>query len=114
MRKGGEWPMRLTEDLREAVEESGLPVLGEVLAALDSWINGSEWSELFDAIAHARVALDDFERAVVRRARVDGVTWDEIAEYVGLSRQGAQKRFTGIGVEELDALEELHTRRLAA
>jgi hypothetical protein len=104
-----------TQELRVAIEESGLPVLAEVLAALDRWINAPDWSsEVFDAIARARVALDDFERALVHQARVDDVTWDQIAEFVGLSRQGAQKRFKGIGVEELDALDELHQRRIAA
>ena len=107
--------MEQTESLREAVAESELPVLEEVLTALDRWLcTDYQWPEVFEAIAHARVALDDFERALVREARVDGSTWDDIGGYVGLSRQGAQKRFKGVGVEELDALDELHQHQLEA
>jgi hypothetical protein len=49
---------------------------------------------IVDAVAQRRQAEDTIERRVAM-ARVNGVTWDQIAQALGVTRQGAQKRYGG-------------------
>ncbi len=43
-------------------------------------------------IVSARAALDSLERTLVVRARSYGSSWSEIADPLGLSKQGARRR----------------------
>lgn len=86
-----------------------LPLLREMLRLLESWLEvGNSWDDVFEAYDDARQALRDFESDLVRRARLDGENWDAVAGYLGLSRTGAQKRHQKLGIDELDALDDLH------
>jgi DNA-directed RNA polymerase specialized sigma24 family protein len=44
------------------------------------------------ALVNLRPALRRLEEELVVRARLDGLTWDEIADALGMSRQGAMRR----------------------
>jgi len=46
-----------------------------------------------EAVRHSRQVLEDLEASVVAEARSAGVTWLEIGELYGLTKQGAQQRF---------------------
>lgn len=46
-----------------------------------------------EAIAAIRRHLADFEFAAIEAARQRGATWSDVAEALGISRQGAQVRF---------------------
>ncbi|MDP1818328.1 MAG: hypothetical protein Q8K58_00355 [Acidimicrobiales bacterium] len=48
-----------------------------------------------DAARRAREAADDLEQAHVAAARAAGLTWAQIGEVYGLTKQGAQQRFRG-------------------
>lgn len=99
---------RLTELLVE-LEELQVPA---VPALLSVWIKaaygGSYWDEILAATLKAREGVEDFERLIVKWARLDGETWADVAVAFGLSRQGAQKRYGFTGSSELDALEDVH------
>ena len=45
------------------------------------------------AIAEWRRELDRYEATVVRRARVIGMPWQQIATALGVSRQAVHKRY---------------------
>ena len=45
------------------------------------------------AARELRRAADRTEAAVVRRARLQGLTWAEIAEQLGVSRQAVHQRY---------------------
>ena len=45
------------------------------------------------AVAELRRELDRFEATIVRRARVAGMPWQQIATALGVSRQAAHKRY---------------------
>lgn len=47
-----------------------------------------------EAIAAIRRHLVDFEFAAIAAARQRGATWSDVAEALGISRQGAQVRFS--------------------
>jgi DNA invertase Pin-like site-specific DNA recombinase len=46
-----------------------------------------------DAAAELRKAADRLEAAVVRRARVGGMPWSEIAKHLGVSKQAVHKKY---------------------
>lgn len=46
-----------------------------------------------DPVRRLREAADKLERAHIDAARAAGLTWSEIGEVYGLSKQGAQQRF---------------------
>lgn len=53
-------------------------------------------------IAQAAAAVDAAERKLherVRDARANGVTWDEIGEALGVTRQSAHRRFSATSEE---------------
>jgi len=45
------------------------------------------------ATAQLKQAADQMEALVVRRARVRGMSWSEIAGYLGVSKQAVHKRY---------------------
>ncbi len=45
------------------------------------------------ATVELRRAADQMEAVVVRRARVRGMSWAEIASYLGVSKQAVHKRY---------------------
>ena len=45
------------------------------------------------ATAQLKRAADQMEALVVRRARVRGMSWAEIAGYLGVSKQAVHKRY---------------------
>jgi hypothetical protein len=47
-----------------------------------------------EAIAAIRRHLVDFEFAAISAARERGATWGDVADALGISRQGAQVRFS--------------------
>jgi hypothetical protein len=64
--------------------------LSVALGALD--VADGPMSRL-DAARRLREAAEDLEAAQVEAARKAGVTWSEIGECYGLTKQGAQQRF---------------------
>jgi hypothetical protein len=55
------------------------------------------------AIAAIRRHLVDFEFAAISAARERGATWGDVADALGISRQGAQVRFSKQREAGLDA-----------
>lgn len=104
--------MRDAARLAELVEELEELQVPAVPALLDVWIKaaygGSYWDEILSGVVRAREGVEDFERLIVKWARLDGETWADVASALGLSRQGAQKRYGFSGSSELDALENVH------
>lgn len=49
--------------------------------------------QLLSRIAHQRFELDRAETIAVRRARNAGLTWQEIAASLGVTRQAVHKRY---------------------
>lgn len=47
-------------------------------------------------IVTARAALDSLERMLVVRARSHGATWSDLAQPLGLSKQGTRRRHLAI------------------
>jgi hypothetical protein len=43
--------------------------------------------------AALRAELDDLETLIVRQARAEGASWGEIADPIGITRQGCQQRW---------------------
>lgn len=54
--------------------------------------DGNPTDALF-AAAEARKELDRTEAALVRRARLQGMTWEMIAVSLGVSKQAVHKRY---------------------
>ena len=50
------------------------------------------WRRGLRELAELRTALDRLEAALVDRARLDGATWDELAEALAVSRPTAHRR----------------------
>lgn len=100
--------------MRESAEELGLPAVVEVLQVLIELHHGQLWEDLFDAVTRAKQAIGDLEREAVRWARMEGETWESIGDYLGISRQGAQKRYGSTDLRELDELDALHRAEVEA
>lgn len=99
--------------VRDAVDGFDLPVLGDVVDALEALAASyNTWRDVFGPLHRARDGLDHREREVVRWARMERESWDDIAEGLGLSRAGLQKRYARSDLAELDALEGLHHAQL--
>lgn len=69
-------------------------------------------------LAKIKHAVGDVSRAsnrlrrVVGEARAEGATWTEVGEAIGITQQGAQKRY-GTPGERADVVEARNTRRAA-
>ena len=64
-------------------------------AAFDRLDNGHALHAL-EAVTAAQVGLDVITRQAVAQARADGVTWQSVADALGLnSRQAAEARYGG-------------------
>lgn len=64
-----------------------------VAKALEDLQRAKTPAKRLDAARRAREAADKVERANVEAARAAGLTWAEIGEVYGLTKQGAQQRF---------------------
>lgn len=68
----------------------------------------------------ARAALDSLEAMLVVRARSHGATWSDLATSLGLSKQGARKRYLAIDPifqrrsQNPPTIEEYHAEMRAA
>ena len=67
-----------------------------ILAALGALDVADGPMSRLQAARRLREAADELEAAQVEAARKAGVTWIEIGECYGLTKQGAQQRFRGI------------------
>jgi len=64
-----------------------------ILAALGALDVADEPVSRLEAARRLREAAEELEAAQVVAARKAGVTWNEIGECYGLTKQGAQQRF---------------------
>lgn len=64
-----------------------------IRAALDAHRAARDPVERLDAARVLREAADQLEAAAIAGAREVGVTWGEIGELYGMTKQGAQQRF---------------------
>ena len=64
-----------------------------IAKAVDSWAAARTPAERLAAARQLRAAADRLERESVEAARAAGLTWAEIGELYGLTKQGAQQRF---------------------
>lgn len=65
----------------------------ELLRHLDLAVNCSDYRTALASAAEVRAWLDHDLPVIVRGARKDGATWQEIGDMLGMSRQAAQQRF---------------------
>lgn len=56
---------------------------------------GDDPREGLRAAAEARKMVERQQDAAVRRARVAGLTWAEIATHLGVSKQAAHRKYRG-------------------
>ena len=67
-----------------------------------------------EAVRWARERMDELESATVRAARESGTTWQDIGAVYGLTKQGAQQRFSGVAAPQpgqTSAETSAHSRR---
>ena len=102
----------LLEDLRKRATEADLPAVPELLAAIEEFRLGLDWDwdweTILAKVAAAREAVDQFERTVVRSARLEGETWDSIADGLNSNRHTVRYRYGRNDLEELDRLDQAH------
>ena len=67
------------------------------LVALVSAAEGEDPIRALRAAAELRRQVDRLAATQVRRARVQGMSWVQIAEALGVSKQAVHKRFGGGG-----------------
>ena len=93
-----------------------VPLAGDLAELLGLLYGGSYvlFEDVFAALRRLRGGVDQIEREIVRFARFGDATWEEIGEWLGLTRQGAHARFRATGMDELDELDELHETEQAA
>jgi hypothetical protein len=96
------------EDMKELALKASLPAVPEVLEALEQVEFGTYVEDSLRAMARAREAVEELDRVAVRVARLHGLSWEEIGEELGLTRQGARYRYGRNDLAELDQLDELH------
>lgn len=63
-----------------------------VAGATDRGANATALSAL-EWTAALRADLDDLETSIVHQARVEGASWGEVADPIGITRLGAQQRW---------------------
>ncbi len=56
---------------------------------------GDDPREALAAAAELRRQAERLQDAAVRRARVAGMTWSDIAELLGVSKQAAHRKYRG-------------------
>ena len=66
------------------------------LAALVAQSGNDDPRAALEATASARRALERVEAVQVRRARMQGRTWAEIAAALGVSKQAVHKKYRGM------------------
>lgn len=80
--------------------------LGDLIdSVLDEHPDGSEFDHLSDAVALAHQLGDLGDHLVghfVDQARRSGASWTDIGQYLGVTKQAAQKRFVPRETDELD------------
>lgn len=64
-----------------------------ITKALDALAAVPDPLERLDAIRQTREAVERLEAATFEEARAAGVTWNQIGDLYGMSRQAAQQRF---------------------
>ncbi|TDQ53417.1 hypothetical protein [Actinorugispora endophytica] len=67
----------------------------ERISTLAEAAGGESPLAALDATARLRAELERVEAVQVRRARVQGATWAEIAAALGVSKQAAHKKYGG-------------------
>jgi hypothetical protein len=73
----------LIERTTGLARHAGATDAGANATALDAL----EWT------AALRAELDELEALIVRQARLENASWSEIADPIGITRQGAQQRW---------------------
>ncbi|MGO1562191.1 MAG: hypothetical protein ACTHXO_01435 [Actinomycetaceae bacterium] len=66
----------------------------EARAALDSLTGAAEPLAVLDGARRLRETAESIESDAVRSARAAGVSWSKIGSVYGLTKQGAQQRFS--------------------
>lgn len=61
-------------------------------------VDGENPRDALSAAAQARRELERIEAVLVRRARVQGSTWAQIATALGVTRQAVHRKYGGRGV----------------
>ncbi|MBB3050951.1 DNA invertase Pin-like site-specific DNA recombinase [Prauserella isguenensis] len=69
--------------------------MDETLTALAAGADGPDPLAALRAAAELRRELDRREAVAVRRARVQGVLWTDIAGALGVSKQAVHKKYGG-------------------
>lgn len=81
---------RINEDAAALTERAhGL----QMRASASSQGANSTALDALEWVAALRAELDDLVTLIVRQARVEDASWAEIADPMGISRQGAQQRW---------------------
>jgi hypothetical protein len=64
-----------------------------LLVLADPGIREREPMEAVELVRHARDRLRDYETEVARLAHESGLSWEKIGRALGMSKQGAQRRY---------------------
>jgi len=67
--------------------------LRSYLESFGSWSDDKDALTLLTLCDNTRTALRDYERTLVRAARRQDATWEEIGDALGIPRQNAHRRF---------------------
>jgi len=68
----------------------------EIAGTIYEWPEGDQrrYRDGIDLIQRVRADLDQIEEDLVREARDNRFTWDQIGKWLGTTRQGAFNKFT--------------------
>lgn len=103
------------DTILDVAHSRNLPVIQEAARALITAVSpDTRPEELLTEIGRVTQAAHDLERAMVRRARMEGLSWDDIGDKLGVSGPGARKRYGSNDLEDLDRLDALHDAELQA
>lgn len=73
------------------------PLSGDALGAMADDLGGTDpvpaWQALLREVAELRRRADLIEYRAIELVRESGVTWEDIGEALGISRQAARERF---------------------
>jgi hypothetical protein len=72
---------------------AGGPHAKRIAKAIEALTSAKTPTARLDAARRAREAAEALERASIENARGAGLTWAEIGDVYGLTKQGAQQRF---------------------